>query len=608
MTTRNSRRRVDAAMRHTALLIASLLVVFLGPRALARQAAEPLPLEASLAAHKAVVGWVRQSAVPDGASEPGVKCPAAQVMILNGGEIIGRGVADGATPILTATREAIAQAAGRMPDARDLLQAQNALKAWALLSVSLEVAGPLIPISPRTYDDADSTCSPGVDGVGVRIGSKLEHVFPATSLVRSWRPGDALASAIAAASGDPALGLRESPQAQPAAVGKSRAATFYRFRTVHVGPDGTFQNRGGRTVLEQQLTEPALAAWANDMAAHLTARIRRAGPDGRISLAYLAASGRDEVQPAGITEQLVTAASLLRFAADFAFTPQAVKARDAAVALLESLAAHADADPASTPASAAAFVVAASLVADQSNPIKACFERCKGTLWGSFDTGKGFRESVPAPARGMVAWGLAVLARTTQVSTDLAAATSAVAAVYADSPPEKLPAQMPWLAFASIAAGGAEGPVPGGPALRDMRTLVWKHQLSSYDLEPHDQDLAGGIVFTSGAVRLPTWQTARPAAAISAMFAHPPLTDAAERGPEAARLLATLRFLRQLTADSLTCPLFPLPERAHGGVRAALWDQRMPPEATAITLLAVCDALRGFRAPPPGAGNAAPKP
>ncbi len=40
----------------------------------------------------------------------------------------------------------------------------------------------------------------------------------------------------------------------------------------------------------------------------------------------------------------------------------------------------------------------------------------------------------------------------------------------------------------------------------------------------------------------------------------------------------------------------PRPPPAGGGVRAALWDPRMPPEATAMTMLAVAEFLRSLDA------------
>jgi len=81
----------------------------------------------------------------------------------------------------------------------------------------------------------------------------------------------------------------------------------------------------------------------------------------------------------------------------------------------------------------------------------------------------------------------------------------------------------------------------------------------------------------------------------AAMLGDPALTPEGERPRELARLLPTLRFLRQLSAGEAESRLYPNPERASGAVRLALWDQRQPPEATAMTLIAVTETVRATR-------------
>jgi hypothetical protein len=83
------------------------------------------------------------------------------------------------------------------------------------------------------------------------------------------------------------------------------------------------------------------------------------------------------------------------------------------------------------------------------------------------------------------------------------------------------------------------------------------------------------------------------------------LTEDAEVPQETMRLLESLRFLRQLTADEAECHMYKDPAKALGGVRNSLFDQRMPPEATAMTLLAVCETIKSLEAIK--ARNAAPK-
>ncbi len=93
---------------------------------------------------------------------------------------------------------------------------------------------------------------------------------------------------------------------------------------------------------------------------------------------------------------------------------------------------------------------------------------------------------------------------------------------------------------------------------------------------------------------MPTWQSARPLAFVATMLGDPRLTDSGEVVKEQARLLPSLRFLKQLDADGAAGQMFLTPDRARGGIRAAVWDQRQPADATSLTLLTVCEALRAL--------------
>ena len=95
---------------------------------------------------------------------------------------------------------------------------------------------------------------------------------------------------------------------------------------------------------------------------------------------------------------------------------------------------------------------------------------------------------------------------------------------------------------------------------------------------------------------MPTWQGARPLAFLASMMGDERLTSggllSGEVPGEIARLLDSIRFLRQLAAGEPEGHMYKDPERAAWGVRKSLWDQMMEPGATAMTLIAVCETLR----------------
>jgi hypothetical protein len=218
---------------------------------------------------------------------------------------------------------------------------------------------------------------------------------------------------------------------------------------------------------------------------------------------------------------------------------------------------------------------------------------CSKALRSAFSVETGFAPDVPRAAYGAIAWAMVRLAR--DGGGTLAPARACVEAAFGSVGVDQLVTHMPWLGFAAIEAAGEQS-LSQREALMQMRTLVFEHQISSAELEPYDRDFAGGIVFTRARTPLPTWQSARPMAFVTAMIRDTRLTPKEARATELIRALASLRFLRQLTADEASLFTAKSPARARWGVRSALWDQRMPPDATALTLIAVCEALRTVQA------------
>ena len=71
------------------------------------------------------------------------------------------------------------------------------------------------------------------------------------------------------------------------------------------------------------------------------------------------------------------------------------------------------------------------------------------------------------------------------------------------------------------------------------------------------------------------------------------LTPPADRAKEIARLVPSLRFVRQLMGDEYNGTMFVDPLRAEWGVRNSMWDQRMSGEASALALITLCEAVEG---------------
>jgi hypothetical protein len=206
---------------------------------------------------------------------------------------------------------------------------------------------------------------------------------------------------------------------------------------------------------------------------------------------------------------------------------------------------------------------------------------------------KGDISSLSVALRGMVAYARALDDVGASVYRDAAASSEFARVMLDGTPPGELVAAMPWIGWADQ-RNHPQGALQSAVRFREERGLIWKHQLQPNDLPADQQDLAGGIVFDTSRNPMSSWQMARPLAFVATMLGDPRLTKDEEIPGELSRLLLSLRFLRQLTAGEAESFMYRDREKAIGAVRSSLWDQRMPPEATAMTLMAVCETQRSL--------------
>ncbi len=582
-------------------------------------AGDALTPDAAMRAFGVVEAWVRAGRT-GAADVPGVH--GAAVTIRVDGRVVGRGSAlaesAGEVPaILAAADAAIAEAAAAMPRGNDaLVQATVEGEFWSRARLSVEFAGPLVPLAVATYDDADAEVRPGIEGVAARAGSRVETVFPEAMLSRGIGPGDALAYAITRAVGEPGVALREDAAGQPGALGESRGVRAYRFRTVHIahaaegvefggaGGGPVFLDRCGRVVRDWPRGAQDIREWAGAMARHIEGRRRVVDGGAVYGGVYRPVTGAFD-EPGSALEEILGARALAAYAGIAGAEGERARAVAAACEMVDALAARGDGGraPWNDAASAAVWCClvpqcAAARGLDPADdapwpePWRRSYSRSLAVLGRSAaDLG-----GIAPEHRAVVAFALA--RRSVEPwpgANDAPAARAALDAVAAATGPGLLAARMPWLGWGELCMEGEA--IAGAPALREFRESVYAHQLRAEAMDADHEDLAGGIVFTAARSPLPTWQGARVASFLAPAMRDPRLTDPDERLKEAARLTATLRFLRQLTADGACGFMYAEPARAAGGVRAALWDQRQPLEATALALITACETLRGSGVP-----------
>lgn len=548
-------------------------------------AATPPSPDATMAAFKYVQARVRGEEPP-----PAPPMSGAGVALRLEGQLVGRGWSlDGPGALAAATDMALAELQQRVPPARDAMLEGIRQKSIRNIAISLEAAGPAIPINLATYDEADLTLSPGLDGVGVKSPDAVWAVFPSTMLLSNMTPSTAFASCVAQLSGDAGLAIKGVKGHEAGQTAADKHYTFLHFRVTHLAqPSGdttpTFLYRGSRYISSAELNTGAIKDWDAHLARAMTQRVS----DGHIAPDYEFARDMESKETPGPDVNALAALAL----ADYARATGDPAAAGAAADLLRPIISDAGAlakerralGQASTVLAALSMLrlanagVALSLEAEHPGAREALLSIIHLSMTNdhSWQAGTGDAE------RGLASWALAMV--------EDPAATDAIVATFRDAPGGKLMGAMPWLQYAA----SSQPNLPSAPAMRDLRDTLLQAQLTP---EQCDQDEVGAVMFSArGSGIRPTWQSSRATLLLAGMLADDRLTSAKETLPQVSHLLSSLRYLRQLTIDdslAWTSPDFP---KAASGVRPALWELRSTPEAAALTLLAATRSLDALQA------------
>lgn len=594
--------------------LAATFAFLLAPARAQEPGEPPAPAEA-MTAYRAVDNWVREWKVSPPAAaannEPGANqpapanlpaCQAASITLRLAGEVIARGVevatddASRAKVIERAAAAALKEAEPKLSIPRDAMYETTRREVAKSITISMQLAGNLIPISPKDAADAMAMVNPGVEGVGARLGDRIEVMFPERMLVAGTEPGPALGTLVGKLSDDVTLAVEPLSK-----ISKDHGAVFYKFRVSHLaqpsaGASPVFLKRCGRMVHLNAMDQAELRRWAAQLAEVLI--------DGKFMTTPLRGTYdpfRNQADP----EQASSATNCLAAVAlvEYMKLPGINSARVEQIqhrmlnmkpVLHEETSARVSLDLASLD-----FIVE-SRAEEWKGPRIRYSRAIEGRLRFFEKADALMQRIVSNPSDLPVSEGPAVLGLAAEASTRLMPGLAAppqsaafTTAVFAKVPPDQLISAMPWLGWAELLCH-PQGDVPAAVALRNMRSQLWQSQLTYDVLSDTQIDLAGGIMFTASKQPMPTWQMARPLAFIATMLGDPRLTEEKEIPEELSRLLLSLRFLRQLTASEAECFMYKNPDRAIGGVRSSLWDQRMPPEATAMTLLTVCETLRSL--------------
>lgn len=570
-----------------------------------------LSVEGSLDAYAMVDRWVRDWEMPQAqgteAQTETVSMSAAIVTLRLDGRVFGRGASVSLDPstmlVYQATKQAMRDANDKLTQERDAMWDAYIAELSAKLTITIEVADVLVPMSESEIASPGFGYTPGVLGIVVRRGEQLEILGPESMLARNTdmtQSAMALANALA---GDASVVLRE-----PAELTQS-GYSFYRFEPVVLAQPGVslgaaFIDRGGRVVNESEISVRSIKGLSAKIAGHLMNR-RWAGVEHYGMMGTLdPVTGINESAFASPFDQAISAYALLRFgesgesklhrqAHGFAKTILS----DLAIVEENEIAAWDDSVGACMAVVALAELQLVDILGDEA--LNTLRTRCIETLDGLYSESGGFDEALPIGSHGLVVHAL-VRVGTLDPRNRTQAAASALGDVFESTLTSGLVGQMPFLGWAAIEQADDEEEFVGKHALYQMRSLVWEHQLARSDLAWMDRDLEGGIVFTSSSTPLPSWIGTKPMAIIATMLGDErftPGTISSGQVPiQIGHQIDAIRFIRQLCADVENMHLYAAHSGAQWGVRKAMWDQRMPIEADAMALLTLTETTRSFDA------------
>ncbi|HRQ73599.1 MAG TPA: hypothetical protein PLU35_11280, partial [Phycisphaerales bacterium] len=207
MTLRNAARGVVAALCVAAQGVSGVAAAQPAVQGLQ----EPTPAEA-MRAFQRVEAWVAAWAAPGpGEVERGPEGPfpigGACVTVRLGGTVLAREVSldAGGDGVARAAAAAMSAVEERLAVVRDATWRERMTALAPTLELTLELAGPMVPLTEAELASPSSMLSPGLHGVAVRVSDSWRATFPAEMLASGASFEIELSSLVARAVGDPQL-------------------------------------------------------------------------------------------------------------------------------------------------------------------------------------------------------------------------------------------------------------------------------------------------------------------------------------------------------------------------------------------------------------------
>lgn len=474
------------------------------------------------------------------------------------------------------------------------------------LTLEVEVAGPLVPMAGRRFDQIERQVEPGLHGVALRHRETTRLQFP--SVARTTNSSRSVTPLLRGLAVD-----MELPAGNLAELLAGMDTALYRFSTVDLAEPRAGAMPGqllrGNTVAS---TAPMTASDARGLVqligAHILQATLRQQVDGGMKTIglmgnYEPATDRFDPMIAGPRDRALLACALGRLSTiEGIDAALASRAREMALETIRELAISGDANSSSSPSTSAAFVFAALAVpgALDQRTIANALDDIANRLDELFDDSRGFVrmsrdltfEPVPPHAQALLTAAVCHLLANDRAATDADRAAAMVERTWSSVEPHRGVTLLPWIGWAELDLSAATGNEVRRPDLLRANLLALRSAQIVSSAVP--LDLVGGYALTAGqtadSARADA-QSLRPMAFIASALGAPGLIDAGDRPDALSRHVASLGFLRQMTVREDDLWAYRNPSMALGGVRAAPWDSSQPTAAQALAVLTLAETI-----------------
>lgn len=542
-----------------------------------------------------------------------IECWGAVAILRRDGRVAGVGEAHGESPLPSALRQAVNDAAQRDPR----LVSGTPSAAWNRLTLEIELDGAPDPVVGGSFAIAGSEIAPALDGVAVRRGDRwaLGHPSILQALDAAGAPEQTFLS-LTLQLGLPARELKD--------IDPSERVGLYKFSAVRVvQPDA---DSGPVLVVRGSRLEPALAprdaatlarSTASDIAEWFDrAMIRTPAHHGAADSAtpageadalsglglrgdYLPSQGSDKSLCADAAGQALAAYALAHWAASCPNAENAGVSRANAIAILESLGkvAPVESDPLADPKAVAWSVLASTQLGnidELPDGAKKFLANARGLLpaINAPDAAHPYGGELLERALSLAAHSALERAGTPTANRD--ALLASIDELWNTKSRGRLVGALDWLIVCDNCMGTRSE--EHAAIARTARIALARAQLGTSaptesDTGPRSAaDLSGAFALTGSGNSGANLQSARPGHALALMLSDTLWTPVGEQFRARAMQSALVRFLKQLAYDDVSSYLAPDRRRVLGALKAAPWDSEVSVAGNAMALLCLTDS------------------